>query len=218
MNKAVITVKKTGIILTAFMLLITTTVSAFELENIYPDDGIYEGKNVTEDMQYFNNLAYSFSDKYIVEKLDFADVSDIDKFFDSLNADMTLKEIDEAKLDFNFNKICDMTLYKNLYNFKMFGGLGDYSIRFNPILYYRVHRDITLVGGYCDYTRLSENVDTAYWKVICQIENVTREVIDYNTRLSIYDSVKKLDDFVTNDNKFKIFVLIKGKVDSVWEV
>jgi len=106
---------------------------------------------------------------------------------------------------------------KHLNTFKVFGGFCGYTAEFEPIAYYKVYRDIMLVGGYVKYTKNYQNPDDAYWQYICSLEDLTKEVVPYETRIRMLEKVRALSLFMDNDKSFKIFILKDGQIDSMWE-
>ena len=62
-----------------------------------------------------------------------------------------------------------------------------------------------------------ENPDDASWIYMRSLESLTKEILSYDTRIKLCERIKELDSYISNDNKFKIFLLKGGKIDSVWE-
>ncbi len=201
----------------AVTMLLSMNVNAFELTEAYPDKSVYENKRLNEDKTYLDYIANSYSDRYIVEELNIVDISVIDQFFNKLSSPMTVDELDNSKPDFNSEIIESERLKRKFNLFKLFGGLAGYSVNFEPVVYYKVHRDIYLIGGYSVYEKTCENPDEAYWNCLCKIEDMTREVVDYDTRIQMQEKIKELSEFMDKDNSFKIFILKDNNINSLWE-
>ena len=46
---------------------------------------------------------------------------------------------------------------------------------------------------------------------------MTKEVIPYNSRLVMLEKINILNANNLADNRFKIFLLVDGKINSIWE-
>ena len=46
---------------------------------------------------------------------------------------------------------------------------------------------------------------------------MTREVVGYDTRIEMLDKIRQMYSDMEDDSRFKIFLLVDGKVNSVWE-
>ena len=206
-------------ILVICFCLLSANVSAFELTDATPDNSFVEslGRNVGGDREYLKSLAASYSDRFVVTELQTADISCIDSFYSKLSAPLTVSEIDAGSAQISLDKVWNTEYKKQLNIFKVFGGLCGYSAEFEPIAYYKVYRDITLVGGYVRYGKTYQNPDDAYWQYICSLEALTKEVVPYETRLKLLEKVRKLSSFMDGDKIFKIFILKDGQIDSMWE-
>lgn len=203
----------------AVLMSFQSTVSAFELKGASPDNSMLVGRDldIESDKQYLKSVADKYSPLYVVEEKEYIDISDIDRFYSELSKPLTLEELDKGKTDINLDIAPDSNLKNNLNRFKVLAGLAGYKAEFEPIMYFNIYRDISLVGGYSYYTKTYENTDDASWAYITGVEALTKEILLYNTRLSICESIKELDNYINSDNRFKIFLLKGGKIDSVWE-
>lgn len=210
--------KKRVIFMLCFLML-SGSVYAFEMTKIMPDDSILQGigRDTAVDRVYLRTVAMRYSDRFVVSEVTDADISAIDEFYAKLSSPITLDEIDNGKSELDINRIGGNEYQKNMRTFKTLGGLSGYRAEFEPIAYYTIYRNITLVGGYVNYTKTCQNPDDAYWQYICGMEDLTKEVIPYETRLRLLDKVRELNSFMDNDRSFKIYILKDGKVDSMWE-
>lgn len=195
------------------------TAQAFELRGIGPETSFMDGlkRDVTDDVNYLRDIAYSYKDKYVVAQEEYADISEIDSFYAGLSTPLTLEEIDEGQLDFDAEKIIDPELKKELTLFKIIGGLSGCSASFEPVCYYSIYRNIILIGGYTRYEITYTDADAAYWQYICGVESMTKEIVPYNTRIAYLEKTREMYNNMDLDNRFKVFVLVDGKINSVWE-
>ena len=46
---------------------------------------------------------------------------------------------------------------------------------------------------------------------------MTKEVVPYRTRLMFLEKTKQMYENMDIDNRFKVFLLVDGEVNSVWE-
>lgn len=207
------------IIFTLIMCLsLTSAAGAFELVSAEPETVIEQTVNTQDDISYLESIAMAYKDKYIVEKLQSADISAIDEFYKELSKPVTLEEVDSGKTKLDSSFIADETLRKNLKAFKLYAGYGGISASFEPVCYYQIYRNIILVGGYINYNISIPKYDDAYYVWVCAIENITKEVVPNETRLKMLDGFKELYDFMEKDKgEFKVFLLKDGKLNSVWE-
>lgn len=203
--------------LLSLMLILPCSVSAMDIVSIEPDKSVYENKDIAGDAEYLKAVAELFSDKYVVESLKTADITAVDEFYEAMSASTTIEELDEGTTKFEADVIGDAQFRKKISAFKLFGGLSGYYAHFEPICYYKIHRDIVLVGGYSVYSKTYENPMDAYWQCVCRIEDMTREKVSYDTRMQMVDKIKSIDDYINQDNRFKIFILQDGKINSLWE-
>lgn len=210
--------KKCFILVICFCLL-SANVSAFELTDASPDNSFVESleRDVAADKEYLKRLAESYSDRFVVTEMQTADISSIDSFYAKISAPLTVSEIDTGNTEISLDKVWDARYKNHLNTFKVLGGLCGYTAEFEPIAYYKVYRDITLVGGYVRYGKTYQNPDDAYWQYICSLEALTKEVVPYETRLKLLDKVRMLSSFMDSDKSFKIFILKDGQIDSMWE-
>lgn len=207
------------LIFTLIMCLsLSSAAGAFELKSAEPEMVIEETVNTQDDITYLENVALGYKDKYIVEKLQSADISAIDEFYKELSKPIEVKELDEGKTKLDLSVVADETLRKNLKAFKLYAGYGGIAASFEPVCYYQIYRDIILVGGYTNYNISIPKYDDAYYVWVCAIENITREFVPNETRLKMLDGFKNLYDFMEKDKgEFKVFLLKDGKLNSVWE-
>lgn len=195
------------------------TAQAFELEKISPETSFLDGlgRDVADDINYLKNIALSYSDRFVVTEEEYIDISAVDEFYALLSTPMTLVEIDSGKLDFNTDILFDDAMKNELSLFKTIGGISGCSATFEPVCYYRIFRNIALVGGYTAYERIYADADDAYWQFICKIEDMTKEVVPYNTRIACLEKTRQMYSNINADNRFKVFLLVDGEINSVWE-
>lgn len=207
------------LIFTLIMCLsLSSAAGAFELISAQPETVIEETVNTQDDISYLENLALGYRGKYVVEKLQSADISAIDEFYRELSKPVEVKELDEGKTKLDLSVITDESLRKEFKAFKLFSGYGGITASFEPVCYYQIYRDVVLVGGYTNYNISIPKYDDAYYVWVCAIENITREVVPNETRLKMLDGFKNLYDFMEKDKgEFKVFLLKDGKLNSVWE-
>lgn len=207
----------------ALVLVICTclsgTAQAFELESIGPETSFLDSLNrdVSDDVNYLKNIAFSFKDRYIVTQEDCIDISSIDKFYSELSDSLTLSELDNGRLDFNTDMVFNDALKREMNLFKIIGGLSGCRAYFEPVCYFRIYRNIELVGGYTRYERFHDNADAAYWQYITNVESMTKEVVPYQTRIVFLEKTRQMYANMNTDNRFKIFLLVDGKINSIWE-
>ena len=203
----------------AVLLSFQSTAGAFGIKSITPDNSVIEdmGVDTEGDMEYLKSIADKYAQFFVVKQEEYVDISDIDRFYAELSKPLTVAEFDSGKTDMNLNIVSDKMLRNHLNQFKVLGGMAGYTAWFEPTVYYSIYRDITLVGGYSCYTKTYENTDDASWIYITSLEALTKEVLSYNTRIKLCEKMKELDNYVSTDKKFKIFLLKDGKIDSVWE-
>lgn len=195
------------------------TVNAFDIMGIGPDTEFLDSlnRNVTDDVNYLRSIADSYSDRFVVTEDKWADISAIDEYYTQLSAPLTVDEIDTGKKNLNTDTVFDEELRKKLNLLGAFGGLSGYTASFEPVAYFSIYRNIQLIGGYTNYTSQFENPDDAYWQCICSIEGMTKEVIPYNSRLVMLEKIRTLHANNLADNRFKIFLLVDGRINSIWE-
>lgn len=213
--------KKTLILSLALVLCMQGSANAFSVridERIISEINNTEEayKKQKEDTEYIEKLANSFSDRFVVRKNEECDISEIDKFYENLSKPMTLKEIDSSSHNMDLSVVMDEELLKKLSLFKMMGGMGGYTASFDRLVSYNIYRNISLVGGYTKYTKTYSKPDDAYWRYICELEDMTREIVPYSVRVRLLDKMRDLSEFTDSDNELNIFLLVDGKVNSVW--
>lgn len=210
---------KKYIILFLCLCSFTTNVHAFELTQIKPESSYIEkiGADVEADKAYIRGVAESYKNRFVVTEEQYLDISSIDDFYVKLSTPLSLTEIDNGKAELDTSRIGSKDYQKQMNFFKICGGLAGYCAEFEPIAYFSIYRNISLVGGYVQYHKAFENADDAYWQYICSLETLTKEVIPYETRLILLDKVRNLSAFMDSDRSFKIFILKDGKIDSMWE-
>ena len=211
--------KKILVLVLVLCTCLSGTAHALELEAIGPETSFLDGLNrdVTDDVNYLNSVAMSYKDRFVVTQEDYIDISAIDKFYASLSNSLTLSEIDTGKLAFNTDKVFDDTLKRELNLFKIIGGLSGCKATFEPVCYFRIYRNIALVGGYTKYERTYQDADAAYWQYICKVEDMTKEIVPYHTRLAYLEKTRQMYDNMNADNRFKVFLLVDGEINSIWE-
>lgn len=211
--------KKIMIILLVLCTCLSGTVRAFELESIGPETSFLDklNRDVTGDIDYLRSIAFAYKDKYVVTEEKYLDISSIDKFYAKLSAPLTLAEIDDGNMLFNTDNVFDYNLRKEFNLFKVIGGLSGCKAEFEPVCYFSIYRNIALVGGYSRYERTFNDAGAAYWQYICNVEDMTKEVVPYRTRLMFLEKTKQMYENMDIDNRFKVFLLVDGEVNSVWE-
>ena len=200
------------IVLTVFFCTIPQ-VQAFKIIQIKEDDSYLAGKNVADDKAYLNDIVMRYSDRYVVEETAYADISDIDRIYTNLSGASDFQSFQQIDLEY----IQDEYYKKKMHDFNLLAGFCGYAAQFEPVAYFNIYRDLTLVGGYVQYTKQYENPDEAYWQYVCTFEQQTKEIIPYETRLKLLDKVRELAAFMEQDTGFKVFILKDGKVDSMFE-
>lgn len=211
--------KKILVLVLVLCTCLSGTAHALELEAIGPETSFLDGLNrdVTDDVNYLNSVAMSYKDRFVVTQEEFVDITSIDNFYASLSNPLTLSEIDTGKLAFNTDKVFDDTLKRELNLFKIIGGLSGCKATFEPVCYYRIYRNIALVGGYTKYERTYQDADAAYWQYICKVEDMTKEIVPYHTRLAYLEKTRQMYNNMNADNRFKVFLLVDGEINSIWE-
>ena len=194
-------------------------VCAFGLEDAAADTSYLEniGADITGDMLYARNLVGGVSQKYVVSESTDGDISAVDAFYEKLSAPITVSELDGGKADFDFGVVCGDSLKRKTKLIKSLAGLGGYTAEFEPLCIFNIYRDLTLVCGYSIYTKTYQNSDDAYWQAVCAIENMSREVVPYQSRIALLNKFKELDGVINSDKQMKMFILKDGKINSVWE-
>lgn len=207
------------LIITLIMCLsYSAAAGAFELVSAEPETVIAQSADIENDISYLENIIDGYRNKYVVEKLQTADISAIDEFYKELSAPVNLSEIDGGKTKLDLSCITDENLRKNLKAFKLYAGFGGISAFFEPVCYYRIYRDIILVGGYTGYNIAIPKYEDAYYAWVCAVEHMTKEIIPGETRLAMLGGFKNMYDFAERDKReFKMFLLKDGKLNSIWE-
>lgn len=211
--------KKILVLVLVLCTCLSGTVQAFELEAIGPETSFLDelNRDVSDDVNYLKDIAFSYKDRFIVTQEEYIDISSIDKFYLSFSAPLTLSEIDSGKLSFNSEKVFGQKLKKELNLFKIIGGLSGCKSTFEPVCYFRIYRNIALVGGYSKYDTTHSDADAAYWQYISTVEDMTKEVVPYNTRIAYLEKTRQMYDNMNADKRFKVFLLVDGEINSVWE-
>lgn len=199
--------------------MITSNAYAFSLKDISADNRVIQelGVDTETDKQYLADIADKYRDRYVVTEESYIDCGDIDDFFKNLSQPITLEEIDSGKLNIDFSGLGDKEYREFLKSFKVLGGMSGYSAEFEPIVYYNVYRDVSLIGGYVKYTKVHAEVYPSYWDYVCGIESITKEIVPYETRIMLLNKLQNLSDKIDNDKSFKVFILKNGKIDSMFE-
>lgn len=211
--------KKILALVIALCTYLTCAAQAFELEAIAPETSFLDSleRDVTDDVNYLSDIAFSYKDRFVVTKEEYIDITQIDNFYKSLSNPLTLSEIDTGKLNFSTDKVFDDTLKRELNLFKIIGGLSGCRATFEPVCYFRIYRNISLVGGYTKYERTHSTPDGAYWEYICKVEDMTKEIVPYVTRIAYLEKTRQMYNNMNNDNRFKVFLLLDGEINSIWE-
>lgn len=204
------------------LLALTLTggnVCAFGLEDAASDTSYLEniGADIAGDMLYARNLVGGFTQKYVVSESTDGDISAVDAFYEKLSAPITVSELDGGRADFDFSVVFGNSLKRKTKLIKSLAGLGGYAAEFEPLCIFNIYRDLTLVCGYSIYTKTYQNSDDAYWQAVCAIENMSREVVPYQSRIALLNKFKELDSVINSDRQMKMFILKDGKINSVWE-
>lgn len=207
------------ILILTLVLCIFMSSNAFAFGGAETDTVFLDSLNrdVTDDVKYLENIAFAFGDRYVVTQEEYIDISSIDKYYELLSRPLLLKELDNGKLDFDAKCELDDSLKKEINLFKIIGGLSGCRATFVPVCAFNIYRNITLVGGYSKYERTYENADDAYWRYICNVQYMTKEIVPYHTRLAYLEKTRQMYKNMDSDNRFKVFLLVDGKVNSVWE-
>ena len=207
--------RKIIVIALTILLSFQSTVSAFEIKSISPDTSEISGRNidVLGDKAYLKSIADKYANLFVVEEKEYIDISEIDKFYSELSNPISLEELDSGKINFNVDVIADNELKKRFSQFKILGGLSGYTIEFEPVMYFNIYRDISLVGGYSCYTKTYENPDDASWIFMRSLESLTKEILSYDTRIKLCERIKEFEYFEDEDydgiGLYKIFILLK---------
>ena len=209
--------KKIISVVVSLCMAVSSNVFAMELVDIGYDKEFIRGIDTESDMDYLREVANAYSDKFVVKEANYADISDIDAFYEELSSPLSFQEIDSGSAELRKGIISEEKLLKKTYLFNLLGGLSGICAEFEPIMYINIYRNITLVGGYSIYEKTFQEADDACWSAICNIENETKEIVDYDTRIRIRDKVRQLYEYTGSDKTFKIFILKDGKINSLWE-
>lgn len=209
--------KKLLAVLLILSMLTATNVSAFELQSICPDNSFIMQHDYEGDKAYIENIANAYSDRFIVERNDNCNISAIDTYFNNLSKMLTREQLDNSVINVSNDFIFDEELKRQFNSFGTFGGFAGYSAEFEPLACYNIYRDISIVGGYIRYYKTILSPDESYWKCISEIQSLTMEVVNYDTRMKILDKINSLNEFIDNDNSFYIFILKDGKINSLWK-
>jgi hypothetical protein len=211
--------KRIFILVMILCISMSYTASAFDITEIQPgaafSDDLY--RDIEGDVTYLRNLATSYRDRFVVTEEQSADIRSIDDFFANLSAPLTVDEFDQGVLNLTVENVFEPEFKKRMNLFKLFGGLSGYQAEFEPVAYFNIYRNITLVGGYIKYERSYENADDAYWQCVCGIESMTKETVPYGMRMKMLEKIRQLHTITLSDNRFKIFLLVDSKIDSIWE-
>lgn len=194
-------------------------VCAFGLEDASSDTSYLEsiGADIAGDMLYARNLVGGFTQKYVVSESTDGDISAVDAFYEKLSAPITVSELDGGRADFDFSVVFGNSLKRKTKLIKSLSGLGGYTAEFEPLCIFNIYRDLTLVCGYSIYTKTYQSSDDAYWQAVCAIENMSREVVPYQSRIALLNKFKELDSLINSDRQMKMFILKDGKINSIWE-
>lgn len=200
-------------------ILFPSSAGAFELVSVREENVFLDTleRDIQSDILYLKDIAFSYSDRYVVTEAKTADISGIDELYAGLSAPVSVTELDNGDLSLDTGHIWSDTYGKKMNAFKMFAGLCGYSAQFEPVAYFNIYRNITLVGGYVNYKKQYEDPNDAYWQYITAVEEMTKEVIPYETRIKILEKITELSEFMDSDKSFKIFILADGRVDSSFE-
>ena len=200
-------------------MLLSESASAFEITGISADSSFIEelNRDISSDKEYLRSIATGYSDRYVVTEEEYTDIVPVDQFFEGLSEPLTLDEIDRGQIGFHTEAVCSENLQREWNLFKMIGGLSGCKAVFEPVIYFHVYRNITLVGGYARYTTSYEDYKEAYWRYVLSVENMTKEIIPFETRIALLEKTGKMYENMAADNRFKVFLIADGKINSVWE-
>lgn len=208
--------KKTIIFILIFCMVTAVNAYAFDLKSIETDKSFLMEHDVQRDVSYLGDIAKSYADRFIVRKNDSCDISEIDRYFRELTEKLTVEQLDKSEMNVSNDFVFDEELKKQLNLLGTFGGFAGYRAEFEVLGCYDIYRDISLVGGYIRYHKEFQSYEGAYWNCVCEIEELTREVISYDTRIKMLDKIRELDSFMDNNKDFYIFILNGGKINSLW--
>jgi hypothetical protein len=211
--------KKMTTILIVISMLFTTNVSAIDSAEFKPDYSFANslGRDVNIDLEYINGIASLYSNRYVVSEEKYIDTTVIDEFYQNLSAPLTLEEIDSGQIDFDVSRFGTKEYQNNLKKFKVLGGLSGYKCKFEPIAFFSIYRDISLIGGYVKYEKIYNDPYEAYWQYICSIEDMTKEIIPYYTQIKVLSEIERLSRFMDEDRSFKLFILKGNEIDAMFE-
>jgi len=210
--------KRITTILIALSMLFATNVYALDIIDVKPDDSFVTslGWDVNADLDYIKSIADLYSNRYVVMEEKYIDTTVIDELYKNLSAPLTLEQIDSGQIGLDLSQIGIKEYQNGLKKFKVLGGLSGIRCEFEPIAFYRIYRDVALVGGYVNYTKTHYDSYEAYWQYVCNVENMTKEIVPYDSRMMLVDKFKNLYEFIDKDNSFKIFILKGDKIDSLY--
>jgi hypothetical protein len=206
-------------ILIVVLMLFNPTAYAIDSTEFKPNYSFANslGRDVNIDLEYIKSIANLYSNRYVVREEKYLDITAIDEFYKSLSMPLTLEEIDSGQMDFKTSYIGEKEYQNNLKKFKVLGGLSGYKCKFEPIAFFSIYRDISLIGGYVKYEKKHIDPYEAYWQYVCSIEDMTKEIVPYYTRMELVSEIEKLSQFMDEDRNFKIFLLKGNEIDSMFE-
>lgn len=211
--------KRIVILLLLMCVSFSGSASAFDIVAVTPETSFLDSLNrdVSSDVNFLKKLAFMFGNRYVVTEENGVDISAIDEFYAEMSKPLSLEELDTGKLKFDTSHCYNEQLRKEQNLFKILGGMSGCNAYFEPVCYFRIYRNIALVGGYSHYEKTYSNADDAYWQYVCNVENLTKERIPYWTRLTLLDKTRQMYQNIAADNRFKIFLLVDGEINSIWE-
>lgn len=166
-------------------------------------------QTVNNDIEKVRQIAMKYSDVYIVEQKDYIDTEAINKYLESCSSPITLAEIDSGKSSVSFGDIFDSQAHKDFtYRFRNYAGPCNLNVYFEPIVYFQIYRNIYVIGGYYDYSECNLDVDLGLWNTVNYIQDMTKEVVQWDTKQSMRQQINDLYWDISQDTGLKVFILI----------
>lgn len=192
--------------------------TSFSIMDFAPENDFVEEHDYVTDMQYVDDIVAPYRDRFVVTKEEYIDCSDIDGFFKAMSTPLTLSEIDSGKYKTKYENVYLSSERKKQFNtLKVAGSFGGITAEFEPIVFYRVYRKTSIIGGYIKYRYIYEEPEVAQWLCCENMQNLTKELINNNLRITLLDKITDLINYSKNDNRLVIAVLQSGKLDSLYE-
>ncbi len=224
MNKKIL-----ALVFTVFLLFVSTALCGadefssgesppFGITEVVPDNRFILEHDINGDRQYINDIIYPYTEKYVVTREEYIDCSDIDKYFSAISTPLTLEEIDKGSYKTKYENVYLSPERKRQYNtLKVAGSFGGITAEFEPLVYYQIYRKTAIIGGYIKYRYEYEDPAVAQWLCCENLQNLTKELVGNDLRITLLNSITDLINFSKNDNKMVVAVLQDGKLDSLYE-